>query len=38
MFRLPKVHAAEMPKGLLETLGFHPGAAYRLYAAKARAE
>jgi len=38
MFRLPKVHPAEMSKGLLETLGFHPGADYRLYAAKARAE
>ena len=37
-FRFPKVHPAEMSKGLLEALGFHPAAGYRLYAAKARAE
>jgi len=24
-FRLPKVHPGEIPKELLEALGFHPG-------------
>ena len=38
MFRFPKVHPAEMSTELLETLGFHPAAGYRLYAARARAE
>ncbi len=37
-FRLPKAHPAEIPGELLEALGFRPGAGYRLYAAKARAE
>jgi len=36
--RFPKVHPAEMSKALLEALGFHPAAGYRLYAARARAE
>jgi GNAT superfamily N-acetyltransferase len=35
-FRLPKVHPAEMPKGLLESLGFRPAGVYRLYDATAR--
>jgi hypothetical protein len=37
-FRLPKVHPGEIPGQLLEALGFRPGAAHRLYTAKARAE
>ena len=36
--RLPKVYPAEQSTALLETLGFRPGAAHRLYAARARAE
>jgi GNAT superfamily N-acetyltransferase len=36
--RFPKVHPAEISKGRLETLGFRPAAAHRLYAATARAE
>jgi GNAT superfamily N-acetyltransferase len=35
--RFPKVHPAEIPKALLDRLGFQPAAGYRLYAAKARA-
>ena len=35
-FRFPKVHAAEISKGLLETLGFRPAGGHRLYAARAR--
>jgi GNAT superfamily N-acetyltransferase len=34
----PKVHAAEIRQELLEGLGFRPGASYRLYAARARAD
>ena len=34
--RFPKVHPAEIPKELLETLGFRPAGAHRLYAAAAR--
>jgi GNAT superfamily N-acetyltransferase len=37
-FRFPKVHPAEIPKGLLETLGVRAAAGYRLYAGKARAD
>ena len=33
--RLPKVHSAEFPKDLLETLGFRPAGGHRLYAAAA---
>jgi ribosomal-protein-alanine N-acetyltransferase len=34
--RLPKVHPAELPATLLQSLGFRPVAGYVLYAAKAR--
>lgn len=34
-FRFPKVHPAEIPNDLLETLGFRPAGAHRLYAARA---
>ena len=34
--RFPKVHPAEISKKLLGTLTFRPGAAHRLYAARAR--
>jgi len=34
--RFPRVHPAEIPAALLETLGFHPAGAHRLYAAQAR--
>jgi GNAT superfamily N-acetyltransferase len=37
-FRLPKIHPAEISKGCLERLGFHPAGAHRLYATMARAE
>jgi GNAT superfamily N-acetyltransferase len=37
-FRFPKVHPAEMPPELLETLGFRPAAGHLLYAARARSE
>ena len=37
-FRLPKVHPAEIPKELLETLGFRPAGGRLLYAARARSE
>jgi GNAT superfamily N-acetyltransferase len=33
--RFPKVHAADIPKECLETFGFQPAAAHRLYAATA---
>jgi len=36
--RFPKVHPAEVPTGVLETLGFRPAAAHRLYAARAQAQ
>ena len=36
--RIPKVHAAEISRELLETLGFRAAAAHRLYAARARSE
>ncbi len=36
--RFPKVHPAEISKELLETLGFRPAGAHRLYAARARSE
>jgi hypothetical protein len=35
-FRFPKVHPAEFSRERLETLGFSPGGAYRLYATKPR--
>ena len=35
-FRLPKVHPAEISKGLLEALGFRPAGGHRLYATVAR--
>ncbi len=35
-FWFPKVHPAEIPKELLETLGFRPAGGHRLYAARAR--
>jgi GNAT superfamily N-acetyltransferase len=34
----PKVHEAEFSKAYMETLGFHPAGAHRLYAARARSE
>ena len=34
--RLPKVHPAEIPRDLLETLGFRPAGEHRLYSARAR--
>ena len=34
----PKVHPAEIPKELLETLGFRPAGGHRLYAARARSD
>jgi GNAT superfamily N-acetyltransferase len=34
----PKVHEAEFSKADMETLGFHPAGAHRLYAARARSE
>jgi GNAT superfamily N-acetyltransferase len=37
-FRFPKVHPLEIPKELLETLGFRPAGAHRLYAARARSD
>jgi GNAT superfamily N-acetyltransferase len=37
-FRFPKVHPSEIPKELLETLGFCPADGHLLYADKARAE
>jgi len=37
-FRFPKVHPAEMSKESVETLGFSPVAAHRLYATRARSE
>ena len=37
-FRFPKVHPAEISKECLESLGFRPAGAYRLYAATARSE
>jgi hypothetical protein len=37
-FRFPKVHPSEISKDLLETLGFRPASAHRLYAASARSE
>jgi GNAT superfamily N-acetyltransferase len=37
-FRLPKVHPAEMPKELIETLDFRPAGAHRLYAGRARSD
>jgi GNAT superfamily N-acetyltransferase len=36
IFRLPKVHPAEISEELLGTLGFRAGGRYRLYAARAR--
>jgi N-acetylglutamate synthase-like GNAT family acetyltransferase len=35
-FRLPKVHPAEISKEWLETLGFNPAGAHRLYTARPR--
>ena len=35
-FRFPRVHPAEIPKELLETLGFRSAGGHRLYAARAR--
>jgi GNAT superfamily N-acetyltransferase len=35
-FRFPKVHAAEIPPRLLETLGFRPAGGHLLYATRAR--
>jgi len=34
--RFPKVHTAEIPTELLETLGFRPAGSHRLFAARAR--
>jgi len=36
MFRFPKVYPSEISQELLETLGFRPAGAHRLYAARAR--
>jgi len=38
VFRLSKVHPAEMPRELLESIGFRAAGRYRLYAATARSE
>ncbi len=37
-FRFPKVHPAEIPQVLLQTLGFRAAGAHRLYAATARSD
>jgi GNAT superfamily N-acetyltransferase len=37
-FRFPKVHPAEIPKDLLETLGFRAAGGHLLYATRARSE
>ncbi len=37
-FRFPKVHPEEISKEYLETLGFRPAGAHRLYAARARSD
>ena len=37
-FRFPKVHPGEVSKELLETLGFSPAGAHRLYATKAKSQ
>ena len=37
-FRFPKVHAAEIARELLETLGFRPAGGHLLYAARARSD
>jgi GNAT superfamily N-acetyltransferase len=36
--RIPKVHATEISKGVLETLGFRPAGTHLLYGAKARSD
>ena len=38
IFRLPKVHPAEISKEWLETLGFRPAGGHLLYAARARSD
>ena len=38
VFRIPKVHPAEISKEILETLGFRPAGGHRLYAATARSD
>jgi GNAT superfamily N-acetyltransferase len=37
-FRLPKVHPAEIPRELLQALGFRPAGEHRMYAATAHAD
>jgi len=37
-FRFPRVHPAEIPQHLLETIGFRPAGGHRLYAARARSD
>jgi hypothetical protein len=37
-FRFPKVHPSEISTELLETLGFRPAGAHRLYTATARSD
>jgi hypothetical protein len=37
-FRFPKVHAGEISKECLETLGFRPAGGHRLYAGRARSD
>jgi Acetyltransferase (GNAT) family len=37
-FRFPKVHPAEIPEQVLETLGFRPAGRHVLYAAKAQSD
>jgi hypothetical protein len=37
-FRFPKVHSSEIPKELLETLGFRRAGTHRLYAAKPQSD
>ncbi len=37
-FRFPKVHPSEISMALMETLGFRPAGAHRLYASKARSD
>jgi ribosomal-protein-alanine N-acetyltransferase len=35
-YRFPKVHPAEISRGVLETIGFRPGDGHRLYATRAQ--
>jgi GNAT superfamily N-acetyltransferase len=37
-FRFPRVHPAEIPRQMLETIGFRPAGGHRLYEARARSD